>query len=111
MAAFYACDMTERFPADQVRVDAEHTPLETPDVRELLQAGRRVRITQQIPRQSGSQKIVVEGVILKAEQQKSGSWFAHTKDHKVWVDRVQLEKDDGELVYVNLDNYSVVEAG
>lgn len=77
--------------------------------RDLLQTGRRVRITQQIPRQSGSQQTVVEGVILRAEQQKSGSWFAHSKDHKVWIDRVQLEKADGELAYVNLDNYSVIE--
>lgn len=97
--------MTESTPSD-----SSVSPLDSLDVRELLKPGKRVRITQQIPRQSGSQRTVVEGVILKAEQQKSGSWFAHTKDHKVWIDRVQLEKADGELVYVNLDNYSVVES-
>lgn len=83
---------------------------ETPqDVRELLSPGRRVRITQQIPRLSGSNRAQVVGVVLSSEPQKSGSWFAHGKDNKVWVHRVKLEKDDGEIVYLNLDNYSVVE--
>lgn len=74
--------------------------------------GQRVRVTQQLPH-LGSPKetygISVEGVIVEYTQQKTGSWFAHSKDRKLWLDRLVLRKDDGEVVYVNLDQYSNVE--
>lgn len=73
------------------------------------QPGQRVRVTQQIPRQTGALKISVEGTIQRFGQQKTGSWYAHSKDHKLWLDRLELKKDDGEIVVVNLDRYSVVE--
>lgn len=74
-----------------------------------LSVGERVRITQQTPRQQNAFAITVEGVIQRIGQQKTGSWFAHSKDDKLWLDRVELKKADGELVVVNLDRYSVVE--
>ncbi|MBX3315584.1 MAG: hypothetical protein KF902_01830 [Phycisphaeraceae bacterium] len=42
-------------------------------------------------------------------QATTGSWFAHSKDKKLWLDRLELKKDDGEIVVVNLDRYSRVE--
>lgn len=74
-----------------------------------LRPGERVRITQQVPRQRGAMSISVEGTVVSYGQEKTGSWFAHSKDHKLWLDRVELRKDDGELVVCNLDQYSVVE--
>ena len=74
-----------------------------------LGAGIRVRITQQVPRLSGSMSTSVEGEILRVGQQKTGSWYAHSKDKKLWIDRVELRKDDGEIAYVNLDRHSHVE--
>jgi len=71
--------------------------------------GQRVRITQQIPRQTGTLTTTIEGTILSAGQQKTGSWYAHSRDHKLWLDRLEVRKDDGEIVYVNLDRYSHVE--
>ncbi len=71
--------------------------------------GSRVRVVQQIVRQRGTGTTSVEGVILRMGQQKTGSWFAHAKDKKLWLDRLELRKDDGELVTVNLDQYSRVE--
>lgn len=71
--------------------------------------GQRVRITQQTPRQNGGIFITVEGVIQRLGQQKTGSWFAHSKDDKLWLDRLEIKKADGELVVVNLDRYSVIE--
>lgn len=68
-----------------------------------------VRITQQVPRQSGSGTISVEGRVVRFEQQKTGSWFAHSKDKKLWLDRVELKKSDGELVWCNLDQFSHVQ--
>ncbi len=72
--------------------------------------GTRVRVTQHVPRQQGELKTVVEGTVVRYEQSKTGSWFAHAKDNKVWLDRLILKRDDGELVYLNLDQYSHVQA-
>lgn len=71
--------------------------------------GSRVRVVQQIPKQTGSRATSVEGVVLRMGQQKTGSWFAHGRDKKLWLDRLELKKDDGELVVLNLDQYSRVE--
>jgi hypothetical protein len=71
--------------------------------------GQRVRVTQQMPRYTGTLTTVVEGEVISFEQQKTGSWFAHAKDHKLWLDRLQVRKDNGEIVYLNLDQYSNVE--
>lgn len=71
--------------------------------------GQRVRVTQQIPRIKDVMTIDVEGVVARFGQQKTGSWFAHSKDDRLWLDRLELTKDDGERVVVNLDRYSRVE--
>ncbi len=74
-----------------------------------LEIGQRVRVVQQVPRLSGSHAAVVEGEVVAFGFSKTGSWFAHSKDKKLWVERVELKKDDGELVTLNLDQYSRVE--
>ena len=68
-----------------------------------------MRITQRIPRQSGAMAIEVEGTIVRAGSGKTGSWFAHAKDHKLWLDRLEIRRDDGEMVVCNLDQYSQVQ--
>lgn len=71
--------------------------------------GTRVRVTQQIPFAKGVTTTTIEGTILRFGQQKTGSWFAHGRDDKLWLDRLELKKADGELVTINLDQYSRVE--
>ncbi|MGD9690079.1 MAG: hypothetical protein AB7K52_10540 [Phycisphaerales bacterium] len=75
------------------------------------QPGTRVRVTQQVPRAGGvaTFSTTVEGVIERYEQSKTGSWYAHAKDDKLWLDRLVIRKDDGEIVHLNLDQYSLVE--
>jgi len=73
------------------------------------QPGKRVRITQQIARPRNPTTSTLEGVIVGYEQSKTGSWFAHSKDDRLWLERLRLRKDDGEIVVVNLDSYSHVE--
>jgi len=34
---------------------------------------------------------------LEYSQQQTGSWFAHSKDDKLWLDRLLIRKADGEL--------------
>ncbi len=75
--------------------------------------GQRVRVTQQVVRADrpggGTMATSFEGVITRAYQGKTGSWFAHSKDKKLWLDRLELQKDDGEMVVCNLDQNSNVE--
>lgn len=77
---------------------------------EHLEVGKRVRVTQQIPQRSGTISGSVEGVVVARGAGKTGSWFAHTADGQVWLDRLELRKDDGEIVVCNLDQYSRVES-
>jgi hypothetical protein len=71
--------------------------------------GTRVRVTQQVPRQRDALAMQVVGTVVRSGQEKTGSWFAHSRDDKLWLDRLELRKDDGEIVVLNLDQYSLVE--
>ena len=71
--------------------------------------GSDVRVTKQLVLGDGPSMFVIEGEILRMGQQKTGSWYAHSKDKKLWLDRLELKKPDGELVVVNLDSGTVVE--
>lgn len=71
--------------------------------------GQRVRITQQVPRQTKVSTATIEGVVETFEQSKTGSWYAHSEDKKLWLDRLRIRKDDGEIIYCNLDQFSRVE--
>jgi len=71
--------------------------------------GTRVQVTQQLPAVRRVDTTTVEGTVLRYRQSKTGSWFAHGKDDKVWLDRLELRRDDGELVTLNLDQWSLVE--
>ncbi len=72
--------------------------------------GQRVRIAQMIDRREGDWQAEVEGVIDNVELQKTGSWYAHSKDDKLWLLRVHLRKDDGELSIINVDTMTNIEA-
>ena len=73
------------------------------------QPGKRVRVTQQVPRRDGAWTESIEGVITRFQQEKTGSWYAHSKDDKLWLDRLELRLDDGEYTILNLDQYTSIE--
>ncbi len=76
---------------------------------EDLKPGQRVRVHQMIDRRARDWHCRVEGVVQAAEVSKTGSWYAHGKDDKLWLRRVRLVKDGGELTVLNLDRWSEVE--
>lgn len=76
---------------------------------DTFEIGQRVVVTQQIPQRDEVWTSRTEGTIVAFDQKKTGSWFAHAKDDKLWLDRLTLKKDDGELIICNLDNYTRVE--
>lgn len=75
----------------------------------LPKPGRRVRVTQQIAQRDRTWTNTIEGVITRFQQSKTGSWFAHSKDDRLWLDRLELRLDDGEVTILNLDQYSAIE--
>lgn len=71
--------------------------------------GTRVRVTQQIAQRDTTWSNATEGVITRYQQAKTGSWFAHSKDDRLWLDRLEIRLDDGEVTILNLDQFSVIE--
>ena len=47
--------------------------------------------------------------MVRYRQSETGSWYAHAKNDRLWLDRLELQLDDGELVVLNLDHYSRIE--
>jgi hypothetical protein len=78
-------------------------------IRNPLRPGTRVRVTQQIAARHYSLASEVRGTVVLHEQKATGSWYAHSKDDKLWLDRLLIRKDDGELTTLNLDAFSRVQ--
>jgi hypothetical protein len=85
------------------------SPFDAAGVNSAYHPGQRVAVTQQIAQRDETWTIRVEGLVVRFERKKTGSWFAHAKDDKLWLDRLTLRKDDGEIIVINLDPYSRVE--
>lgn len=79
------------------------------EIRKQLVPGARVKVTQQIAARHYALPAVVRGTVIRYGQKETGSWFAHSKDDRLWLDRLVLRKDDGEITTLNLDDYSHVE--
>lgn len=71
-----------------------------------LKAGQRVRIHQSIDRREGPWTNAVEGVVVSVKAEKTGSWYAHGKEDKLWLYRVRLQRTDGELTTVVVDPHT-----
>ena len=95
-------DSRYSLPGVQDFVMALHTTLHQP--------GKRVRVTQQLAQRDRVWTNTLEGIVTRYQQAKTGSWFAHAKDDQLWLDRLELRMDDGELVTLNLDQFTVIEA-
>ena len=78
-------------------------------IRKNLRPGVRVKVTQQIPARDYTWTTGVSGTVVGYEQKQTGSWFAHSKNDKLWLDRLKIRRDDGELMTLNLDDYSHIE--
>jgi len=77
-------------------------------LRRQLVPGACVEVTQQIPHRDRVWTQVVRGTVVSFGQKPTGSWFAHSRNHTLWLDRLILRADDGEIIALNLDEYSVV---
>ena len=78
------------------------------DLAKRLVPGATVEVVQQILHGDDVWTTSVRGTVLAYEQQPTGAWFAHARDDKLWLDRLVICKDDGEISVLNLDQYAVV---
>lgn len=76
---------------------------------EQLKPGQRIRVIQTIDRRDVDWHAEVVGKVHSVAQEKTGSWYAHSKDARYWLWRIRLQKDDGELTTLNLDQRSRIE--
>ena len=72
------------------------------------QPGQRVIVTQQIPQRDRVWTSRIEGLLLRYEQATTGASYAHSRAGRLWLDRLLVEKDDGERVWLILDTWSHV---
>lgn len=79
------------------------------EIHSKLLPGAKVKVTQQIAARHYSLSAVVQGTVVSYGQKETGSWFAHSKDDRLWLDRLVIRKADGEITTLNLDEYSNVE--
>jgi hypothetical protein len=77
-------------------------------IRKKLVPGAKVKVVQQIAARNYSWSSETAGTVVEYQQQQTGSWYAHSKDDKLWLDRLTLRKSDGEITTLNLDSFSVV---
>jgi len=75
---------------------------------ESIRPSQRVRVLQTVHAREGDWHAGVEGEVVSVESKPTGSWFAHGKNDKLWLTRLRIRKDDGELVDLVLDRDSVV---
>src|SRR5438132_11749561 len=74
-----------------------------------LVPGTKVVVTQQIPMRNRVWTNTIRGTVVSFAQQPTGSGFAHSKGDRLWLDRLVLRKDDGEITTLNLDEFTRVE--
>ena len=79
------------------------------EIRKQLVPGAKVKVTQQIAARNYTWTTEVRGTIVEYGQKETGSWFAHSRDDRLWLDRLVLKKGDGEITTLILDDYSHVE--
>lgn len=77
-------------------------------IRKQLVPGAKVKVIQQIAARNYSWASEIVGTVVEFRQQETGSWFAHSKNDRLWLDRLTLRLPDGEITTLNLDEFSVV---
>lgn len=74
-----------------------------------LSPGTRVRITRRIVGRDGAWDVSVAGEVLRHDEEPTGSWFAGGRGDRLWLSRVRLRRDDGEITTVVLDGATRVD--
>ena len=60
-------------------------------------------------RREGNWAHQVVGTVISVAPEQTGSWHARGKDGRLWLNRIRLRKDDGEITTVVADRLTRVE--
>ena len=71
-----------------------------------IEPGQRIRVFQEIDRREGNWTHETVGTVLSVKAEPTGSWHAHGKDTKLWLNRIRLQKEDGEITTIVVDQYT-----
>jgi len=74
-----------------------------------IKPGQRVCVRQEIDRREGNWEHAATGVVVSVEAESTGSWLAHGQDGKLWLSRLRLRKEDGELTTIVVDRNMRIE--
>jgi hypothetical protein len=85
------------------------SPRPVSDTAPDIQPGDRIRITEKIVSHDEKWLTEVEGMVLSCRPEPTESWFARRKDDKLWLLRIRLRKDDGEITALVVDQNSELE--
>jgi hypothetical protein len=76
------------------------------DVYTSLQAGDRVEVTHEVKVGFRKWYTVTKGKVVRKDRRRHGLHVDRALDDKVYSDILVLERDDGELTTVTLDEFS-----
>jgi hypothetical protein len=71
-----------------------------------LKPSQFVSVLQGITTREGSWEARIEGQVLSCSWEPTGSWFADGKDDRLWLQRLRIRKEDGEIADLILDGNS-----
>ncbi len=75
----------------------------------VISPGNRILVTERIVGNDKTWLTEVEGVVLSIRSEPTGAWFAHLKDDHLWLLRIVLRKDDGEICNLVADQNMEIE--
>lgn len=71
--------------------------------------GDRVRVVQHVVGRDDVWSSRVEGVVESRQAEPTGSWYAHGKNAKLWLVRLRIRKEDGEITALVVDHNTQIE--
>ena len=74
-----------------------------------IRPGQRIRVFQEIERREGSWAHETVGTVLAVDAEQTGSWHARGKNDKLWLTRIRLRKDNGEITTIVSDQCTRLE--
>lgn len=76
--------------------------------RELFPPGTPVLVRQTVERRGRSYQTRVAGVVEAWDELPTGSWYAHGRKDRLWLERLRLRKVDGEETLLVLDDITSI---
>ena len=71
--------------------------------------GSSVSVRQVIAHRSAPVEVEVTGLVEAWERLPTGSWHAHGKNDRLWLTRIRLRKDNGEVTTIVSDRCTRLE--